>query len=111
MSAIDRAVGHFNSIDIRSMEVEEWADESGTFKIYAKPLTLQESSKLYRLSKNDDVALLAYALIHKALDENGDKLFTMDDKHKLMNSVDVTVLTKIGSWIMGSEDVDSAEKK
>tara|TARA_R110000751_G_scaffold60550_1_gene126290 strand:+ start:158 stop:439 length:282 start_codon:yes stop_codon:yes gene_type:complete len=93
------------------MEVEEWADESGTFKIYAKPLTLQESSKLYRLSKNDDVALLAYALIHKALDENGDKLFTMDDKHKLMNSVDVTVLTKIGSWIMGSEDVDSAEKK
>jgi|TARA_R110000744_G_scaffold23127_1_gene58777 hypothetical protein len=111
MSAIDRAVGHFNSIDIRSTEVEEWADESGTFKIYAKPLTLQESSKLYRLSKNDDVALLAYALIHKALDENGDKLFTMDDKHKLMNSVDVTVLTKIGSWIMGSEDVDSAEKK
>ena len=93
------------------MEVEEWADESGTFKIYAKPLTLQESSKLYRLSKNDDLALLAYALIHKALDENGDKLFTMDDKHKLMNSVDVTVLTKIGSWIMGSEDVDSAEKK
>lgn len=111
MSAIDRAVGHFNSIDIRSMEVEEWADESGTFKIYAKPLTLQESSKLYRLSKNDDLALLAYALIHKALDENGDKLFTMDDKHKLMNSVDVAVLTKIGSWIMGTEDVESAEKK
>jgi hypothetical protein len=55
--------------------------------------------------------LLAYALIHKALDENGDKLFTMDDKVKLMNSVDVAVLTKIGSWIMGSEDVESAEKK
>ena len=111
MSAIDRAVTHFNSIDIRSMEVEEWADESGTFKIYAKPLTLQESSKLYRLSKNDDLALLAYALIHKALDESGDKMFTMDDKHKMMNSVDVTVLTKIGTWIMGTEDVDSAEKK
>tara|TARA_R110000737_G_scaffold352564_1_gene399107 strand:+ start:800 stop:1081 length:282 start_codon:yes stop_codon:yes gene_type:complete len=93
------------------MEVEEWADESGTFKIYAKPLTLQESSKLYRLSKNDDLALLAYALIHKALDESGDKMFTMDDKHKLMNSVDVTVLTKIGTWIMGSEDIESAEKK
>mgnify|MGYP003132336292 FL=1 len=111
MSAIDRAVSHFNSIDIRSMEVEEWADESGTFKIYAKPLTLQESSKLYRLSKNDDLALLAYALIHKALDENGDKLFTMDDKYKLMNSVDVAVLTKIGTWIMGTDDLETAEKK
>jgi len=111
MSAIDKAVTHFNSMDVRSMTVEEWSDESDPFVIYAKPLTLQESSKLYRLSKNDDLALLAYALIHKALDSDGNKLFTMEDKQKLMNSVDVGVLTKIGSWIMGTEDVETAEKK
>ena len=55
--------------------------------------------------------MLAYALIHKALDSDGNKLFTMEDKHKLMNNVDVGVLTKIGSWIMGTEDVETAEKK
>jgi|TARA_R110000824_G_scaffold317820_1_gene504979 hypothetical protein len=111
MKAIDRAVSHFDSQEIRSLTVEEWSDESGTLVIYAKPLTLQESSKLYRLSKNDDLALLAYAIINKSLDENGDKMFTMDDKIKLMNNVDVGVLTKIGTWIMGTEDLETVEKK
>ncbi len=93
------------------MEVEEWSDESGTFEVYAKPLTLNESQKLYKLSKNNDLELLAYALIHKALDANGEKMFTLDDKHKLLNTVDVGVLTKIGTWIMGTEDLETAEKK
>jgi hypothetical protein len=111
VKAIDRAAAHFDSIEIRRLEVEEWADESGSFYVYAKPLTLQESQKLYRISKNDDLALLAFALIHKGLDENGEKLFTMDDKYKLMNGVDVSVLTKIGTWIMGVDDLETAEKK
>ena len=111
MKAIDRATAHFDSIDVRKLTVEEWADESGPFVIYAKPLTLQASQKLYRLSKNDDLALLAYALIQKALDDSGDSLFTMDDKYKLMNHVDVGVLTKIGTWIMGTDDLETAEKK
>jgi len=111
VKAIDRAVTHFDSIDVRKLTVEEWADESGPFVIYAKPLTLQESQKLYRVWKNDDLALLAYALIHKALDEDGEKHFTLDDKYKLMNNVDVGVLTRIGTWIMGTDDLETAEKK
>tara|TARA_B100000427_G_C15518610_1_gene599319 strand:+ start:2863 stop:3201 length:339 start_codon:yes stop_codon:yes gene_type:complete len=112
MKAIDRATTHFENIDIRVLEVSEWSDEEGPFKIYAKPLTLQESQKLYRISKNDDLALLAYALIHKALDENGEKLFDLEDKYKLMNKTDVGVLTKIGTWIMGTdEDMEETEKK
>ena len=35
----------------------------------------------------------------------------MDDKYKLMNGVDVSVLTKIGTWIMGVDDLETAEKK
>jgi len=111
MSAIDRAVAHFNAQDVKSLSVEEWGDESGPLVIYAKPLTLNESQKLYRLSKNNELELLAYALIHKALDQNGDKMFTMDDKYKLLNSVDVGVMTKVGSWIMGTDDLETAEKK
>ena len=111
MIAIDRAVAHFNDQDVKSLSVEEWGDESGPLVVYAKPLTLNESQKLYRLSKNNELELLAYALIHKALDENGDKMFTMDDKHKLLNSVDVGVMTKVGSWIMGTDDLETAEKK
>ncbi|QDP48585.1 MAG: hypothetical protein Unbinned4234contig1002_11 [Prokaryotic dsDNA virus sp.] len=111
MRAIDRAVSHFDSIEVKKLEIEEWGDESGPLVIYAKPLTLNESQKLYKLSKNDDLALLAYALIHKALDEQGEHLFTLEDKNKLMNHTDVGLLTTIGTWIMGSEDIEVAEKK
>lgn len=112
MGAIDRAVDHFDSIEIRTMDVEEWGDENGALVIYAKPLTLMETQKLYRLSKKDDLALLAYALIHKALDEEGNKMFSLDDKHRLMNKVDVSVLTKIGTWIMGTDETqEEIEKK
>lgn len=111
MSAIDRAVAHFDAQEVKSLSVEEWGDESGPLVIYAKPLTLNESQKLYRLSKKNELELLAYALIHKALDSDGEKMFTMDDKVKLLNSVDVAVLTKVGTWIMGTDDVETAEKK
>lgn len=110
--AIDKAVSHFENLTIRKLKVEEWSDEDDEFFIYSKPLTLSESQKLYRLSKNDDLALLAYALIYKALDADGKKLFDLEDKQKLLNSVDVQVLTKVGSWIMGTEDdAETVEKK
>jgi hypothetical protein len=111
MDAIERAKAHFNNQEIKSMEVEEWSDESGPLVIYAKPLTLNETQKLYKLAKDDDLALLAYAIINKALNADGEKLFTLDNKQALMNNVDVAVLTKIGTWIMGTIDVDEAVEK
>ena len=111
MKAIDRAVNHFDSIEIRKLVVEEWSDGESPFEIYAKPLTLKESQSLYRLSKNDDLALLAHAIISKSLDEDGNKHFTLEDKVRLMNNVDVGILTKIGTWIMGTDDLEEAEKK
>ena len=111
MRAIDRAVNHFDSIEVKKLEVEEWSDGESPFVIYAKPLTLKESQSLYRLSKNDDLALLAHAIISKSLDEDGNKNFTLEDKVRLMNNVDVGILTKIGTWIMGTDDLEDAEKK
>lgn len=111
MRAIDRAVNHFDSIEVKKLEVEEWSDGESPFVIYAKPLTLKESQSLYRLSKNDDLALLAHAIISKSLDEDGNKHFTLEDKVRLMNNVDVGILTKIGTWIMGTDDLEDAEKK
>ena len=35
--------------------------------------------------------MMAYVLIYKALDENGDKLFTLDDKSSLLNNVDQSI--------------------
>ena len=74
MKAIERAKAHFAEQDVKVIEVAEWGEDDKPLKIYSKPLTLAETSKLYKMSKEDDLTMMAYVLIYKALDDNGDKL-------------------------------------
>jgi hypothetical protein len=62
------------------------------------------------MSKNDDLTMMAYVLIYKALDENGDKLFTLDDKGSLLNNVDQEVLVRVATQIMGQEPIEDVKK-
>ena len=109
MSAIDNAKKHFAEQDVKVIEVPEWGDDK-PLKIYSKPLTLAETSKLYKMSKEDDLTMMAYVLIYKALDENGDKLFDLADKNALLNSVDREILVSVAQQIMGQEPIEDTKK-
>jgi len=111
MKAIERAKAHFVEQDVKVIEVHEWSDGDEVLKVFAKPLTLAEMSKLQRYAKDDDVALMAYCLIHKALDSDGEKVFDLSDKHALMNSVDKDVLARVATEIMSSPTVEQQAKK
>ena len=78
MSLIDRAKSHFEALGIQSIEIEEWPDEDGNPSvIYWKPITLAEKKKLFSGSSNlNDVGILADVVILKALDKDGNKLFS-----------------------------------
>jgi len=110
MKAIENAVKHFAEQDVKVIEVPEWGDEDNPLKIYSKPLTLAETSKLYKMSQEDDLTMMAYVLIYKALDENGDKLFDLSDKNSLLNKVDREVLVNIAQQIMGQEPIEEVKK-
>ena len=76
MKLIDKAKAHFDSLEIKEIKVPEWTEDGEeTLIIYAKPLTLAEMSKLQRYAKDDDVALMAYCLIYKALDAEDEAKF------------------------------------
>jgi hypothetical protein len=107
MSAIESAKKHFDSLGIKKIEVPEWDN----LIIYAKPLTLAEMSKLQKLAKDNDVELMAYCLITKALDENMEKIFSIGDKHDLMNHVDKDILAEVTGQIMSSESFEDQSKK
>tara|TARA_Y100000592_G_scaffold25011_1_gene39244 strand:+ start:2854 stop:3192 length:339 start_codon:yes stop_codon:yes gene_type:complete len=112
MKAIERAKAHFDAQEIKVTKVPEWGDDEGNpLLIYSKPLTLAEMSKLQRYAKEDDVALMAYCLIHRSLDSEGEKLFTLDDKHTLMNSVDRDVLQRVAAELMSSSSYEDELKK
>ncbi len=110
MSVIDNAKKHFAEQDVRVIEVPEWGEDDKPLRIFSKPLTLAETSKLYKMSKEDDLTMMAYVLIYKALDENGDKLFDLGDKNALLNSVDREILISVATQIMGQETLEETKK-
>ncbi len=101
MRAIERAKEHFNSLQVKRIEVPEWGDEKGPFVIYAKPFTLRDQGKLQAATKNSNESeMLAELLVMKALDEKGDSLFTIEDKVSLKTQVDANILARIAAQIM-----------
>ena len=110
MKAIERAKAHFAEQDVKVIEVAEWGEDDKPLKIYSKPLTLAETSKLYKMSKEDDLTMMAYVLIYKALDENGDKLFDLGDKNALLNNVDREILVDVATQIMGQDTIEDTKK-
>ena len=110
MSAIDNAKKHFAEQDVKVITVHEWGEDNEPLKIYSKPLTLAETSKLYKMSKEDDLTMMAYVLIYKALNNDGDKLFDLADKNALLNNVDREVLMRVAQEIMGQEPIEETKK-
>jgi len=106
MSVLDNMTAHFSAKEINSIDVPEWGDDENPLKVYYKPFTLAEQKKLYAMAKDDNIEMLAYTLILKALDSEGDKLFTMGDKFALMNKVDPYILAKVAGKITESDDID-----
>ena len=112
MKIIDRAKGHFESLGVQSIEVPEWKDEDGNPSvIYWNPITLSEKNKLFKKSDNmSDVSILADILIMKALDKNGNKVFTLEDKIPLMHKVDSDVLSKVASAMVQAINPEEVKK-
>lgn len=110
MKAIENAKKHFAEQDVKVIKVPEWGTDDEPLTIYSKPLTLAETSKLYKMSKEDDLTMMAYVLIFKALDSDGEKLFTLEDKVSLLNKVDQEVLVRVATQIMGQEPIEDVKK-
>ena len=109
---MDRAKSHFESLGVQSLEVEEWKDEAGNPSvIYWNPITLSEKNKLFKKSDNlNDVSILADILVMKAIDKDGNKLFTLEDKLALMHKVDSDVLSKIATAMVQAINPDQVKK-
>ena len=112
MKFIDRAKSHFESLGVQSLEVEEWKDEAGNpSTIYWNPITLSEKNKLFKKSDNlNDVGILADIVIMKAIDKDGNKFFTLEDKIGLMHKVDPDVLSRIATEMVKAINPEQVKK-
>jgi hypothetical protein len=54
---------------------------------------------------------LAYVLIHLALDEKGNNLFTLENKQFLMKKTDPDLLSQVATWLMQTPTQADIKKK
>lgn len=113
MKIIDRAKSHFESLGVQSIEVPEWEDEKGQpTVIYWNPITLAEKKKLFNKTENlNDAGLLADVVIMKAIDKDGNKIFTIEDKIPIMHKVDSDVLSRIAVAMVQTPTPEELKKK
>lgn len=76
------------------LDVPDWADpQTGqSLRIYYRPITLHEREPMLLALKQGMAFGIATAFIHRALDENGDRLFDIKDRTEIIHHVDSDVL-------------------
>lgn len=110
MKVIERATAHFKSKSVKTIEVPEWGDDDGPLLIYIEPFTLKDQGRLQNATKgSSESEALAELLVLKCLDSEGQKMFTIEDKHALRTKVDADIIARIASQIM-MVNVEAVEK-
>lgn len=112
---INRVTTHFNSKEPKIIPVEEWGEDGEPLKVYATPLTVHESTRLNaKLGKNPHLSeLCVEVLLLKAKDADGNKMFKLEDKPKLMKHADMDVIMRVATEIAGGdfEDIEDEAKQ
>jgi hypothetical protein len=111
MSVIDRVKEHFESQGVKKIEVAEWGEEGQPLVIYCSPFTLAEKRNLFKGARNDDLGVLVDAIMLKAKDKDGNKIFKLDDKQTLLNKADADVIARVSTEMLNSTSLEEAEKK
>ena len=107
------AIDHFKPSDILFTDVPEWCGEDeNPARIYFKPFTLRDKAFVARKAEKEGVGLEATAdlIIRKALDENGNKLFSDVHRSLLLEQVDPDVLSSLAAIMTATKTVKDHEK-
>ena len=110
MSAIlESAKSHFSqklSGGLSSLEVPEWEVDGKPSVIWFKPsLNFSQQEKILSLSDQGKKAeAIVEALIQRALDEDGNRIFKSVHRTELMKHTDPEVISRIVAEMSGNDD-------
>lgn len=116
MSILDGAKAHFRerlSGGLQCLEVPEWGSDGQPAKIYYKPsLNFQQQEKILKLSDEGKKAeAIVQALIERALDEDGNRIFKQANRLELMKQVDPDIIARVvGDMSQDDDSLDDIEK-
>ncbi len=121
-SLLERIKAHSEPAKVRRLEVPEWGTppvlgENGEEIEPGKPLvitytmvTLDDLATVSAVDGDEHYKRIARIVAMKALDENGQRLFTMTDAVTLREIASPAVVNRIGMSMLGGLTIEQAEK-
>lgn len=89
MRAIDKITGHFKSIGAIKTYVPEW-----DLNVFHYPVTMNVRNQV-QAAVGESGNFSIHALVVMGLDENGEKLFTLEDVQALIAASCATILDRV----------------
>jgi hypothetical protein len=100
------ATAHFHSLGMPSTTIPEWTVDGKPVKVFWKPLTCDDQEQIRRQGDGTDI----HVFMMKALDEKGERMFTLDDKRSLQIMVAPQIITRVAMKMMELPKVEDLEK-
>lgn len=106
MSVIEIIKASAQNQEIKTIEVPEWGDTV----IYFRPITVAEYSRILKKIKTDEIGAMVDAIIMKAEDKEGKKIFDIKNRADLMGYDNPEVIFRIAGEILSRTPVEEFEK-
>ena len=101
---------HFNSLEVKIIEVPEWG-LVGEKAIHCKPFNMLEKQKIFKGATNTNLTVLIDVIVAKALTQSGDKMFTAQDTLGFKTKADTNIIADVATKIMGTDNEDIEDTK
>ena len=101
LSALDRLK---KAANLEPVKKEVTLSDGSVFEMYVTPLTMAERERAQKQTKDDANAFALQLLMHKALDENGNRLFRSGEIDVLKNEVKDSDLQKLMLAVINEEE-------
>ena len=102
MSLADNIASEYNAKGRIAIDVPEWEKWMDDGRVYYKPFTVQERSKLVPEMEGKGLDFVVSAIVMKCEDKDGNKLFTLADKPKLKRFCEYDVLDRVAGKMLRS---------
>ena len=103
LSALDRLR---KAANLEPSKKEITLSDGSLFEMYVTPLTMAERERAQKQTKDDANAFALQLLMHKALDENGNRLFKSGEIDVLKNEVKDSDLQKLMLAVIDEKEED-----
>jgi hypothetical protein len=101
MRVIDRATAHYAAQERLIISVPEWGDESNPLEIHVFPMTMAEVNLMQKIAskKASNIEQAANIIVVKAKNKDGNRLFKVTERDKLMQESDYRIVSRIAEKI------------